>query len=125
MPTVASFHASDLSREQLRRMLAEHLALERAQVFRRLLVKRCGVIALIVVALGVSTSLIPSVGTWTIAGLFVAAPAGAWLRELHLQARVARVLSGVASESATAGTREGTPGMRTSRHVTRLPPAAH
>ena len=48
MHTVTSFHASAVQPDQLGEIMAAYLALERARIFRRLLVKRFGVLAVIV-----------------------------------------------------------------------------
>jgi hypothetical protein len=45
MQTVTSFHASSLPQEELGRLLADYLALDRARIVRRLMVARFGVLA--------------------------------------------------------------------------------
>ena len=47
MHTVVSFHGSAVKPDQLSGIMADYLALERARTFRRLLVKRFGVLAAI------------------------------------------------------------------------------
>jgi hypothetical protein len=95
MDTVTVFHASAVPREELSGILAEHLALERLRVFRRLLVVRfAGAIVLIVLA-GAGLGWLPT-PAW-LASVVVFSGTGAWVwlaerrREWHLNRRLQAV----------------------------------
>jgi len=97
MHTVTSFHASDVQTEQLTGIVADYLALERARVFRRLLVKRFGVLA--AVFAGVSLLSMPAFAFWFSVGLCVVAPVWAWIAELGCERRLARRLNEVPGQA--------------------------
>ena len=101
MPTVTSFHASDLQPDQLNRILARYLALEHARVFRRLLVRRCAVLAPIVGT--VSFFWLSAFAFWFSMGLCMAVPTWAWTVELGHERRLTRQLDGVPKETVPAG----------------------
>lgn len=95
MHTTTSFHASAVEPEQLRGILAEFVALERAKVFRRRLVARFAVltpIAAVVSILWLSASAL-----WLSVGICVAVPTWAWTVELGHERRLARRLGAVPS----------------------------
>ena len=93
MHTVTSFHASAVQPDQLSGIMADYLALERARIFRRLLVKRFGVLAAIVG--GVSFLWLSAFASWFSVGLCAAAPVWAWIVELGCERRLARRLDEV------------------------------
>jgi len=87
--TVTSFHTSAVPREQLSAIMADYLALEQARVFRRLLVVRCGLMALAISAAGFGLGWLPRFA-WMFGGsLFLAVPGAAWLAELRRARRLA------------------------------------
>lgn len=90
MHTVTAFHASAVPRDQLSEIMAAYLALERARIFRRLLVKRFGVLAVIVA--GVSFFWLSVFAFWFCVGLCVVAPTWSWIAELGCEHRLARLL---------------------------------
>lgn len=65
--------------------MAECEALEQMQVFRQLLVKRCGAIATAIAVGGLLLGLRHSFAFWFSEGIFVLAPASAWLVEGRLK----------------------------------------
>ena len=81
MHTVTSFHASAIPRDQLNAIMADYLALERARVFRRLLVVRCGLMALAIAAGGLGFGWLPRFAWMLSVSLFLAVPGAAWLVE--------------------------------------------
>ena len=81
MHTVTSFHASAVSQDQLSAIMADYMALEEARVFRRLLVIRCGLMALAIAGAGFGFSWLPRLAWMFGAGLFLALPGAAWLVE--------------------------------------------
>jgi hypothetical protein len=93
VPTFLSVTASEMPHDQLRQVLAEYLELEQAQIFRHLLVVRCGLMATIALLAALSTHAL-SVTAWSIMiGLILAAPIGAWIVELRCEWRLARRLN--------------------------------
>jgi Flp pilus assembly protein TadB len=97
MHTVASFHASAVQPDQLSEIMAAHLALEHARIFRRLLVKRFGVLA--VIAAGVSFLWLSVFAFWFSVALCVVVPAWAWMVELRYERRLARRLDAVPGQA--------------------------
>ena len=93
MHTVASFHGSAVKPDQLSGIVADYLALERARVLRRLLMKRFGVLATIFA--GISFYRLSAFALWFSVGLCMAAPAWAWIVELGCERRLARHLDEV------------------------------
>jgi hypothetical protein len=89
MADLISLPASSVSREELRDILSEYLALDRARVFRRLFVQRFGLLA---AASAVVSFIVPGLSTiarWLPPALFLAPPAWAWMVELRLAHRFA------------------------------------
>jgi len=95
MQTVTSFHTSAVSREELGAILQDYLSLERARVFRRLLVTRFGLLALLVAIIAAVTHELSLFARWFPIGLFLTPPTWAWITELRLARRLARRLDGV------------------------------
>jgi hypothetical protein len=87
MPTATSFHAADAQPEQVRAIIADHLALEHIRIFRRLLVQRCGAIALAIAVAGVGLGWLPPFASWFSISIFLGAPVCAWVIELQRQRR--------------------------------------
>ena len=78
--------------EQLSAVMAESLALEHVRVFRKLLVVRCGVIALAIAVTGQILGLRHSFGYWFSMAIFLAAPASAWVVERRREHQLGRRL---------------------------------
>jgi hypothetical protein len=97
MHTVTSFHASAVQPDQLNGIMADYLALERARIFRRLLVKRFGLLALILA--GVSLVWLSAFAFWFSVGLSIAVPVWAWTVELGCERRLARRLDEVPTQA--------------------------
>jgi hypothetical protein len=90
MRTVTSFHADSLKPEELSAILADHLALERLRIFRRLFVTRFGILTAIVTTAGwlwLSTA-----ATYIAAGLCLAPPMCVLLLEMTRERRLAQRL---------------------------------
>ena len=92
MHTVTSFHASAVQPEQLGGIMADYLALERARAFRRLLVTRCGILALMAAVIGAGLHWLPPLASWCSVGVCLVPPVGAWMVELQRDVRLARRL---------------------------------
>ena len=97
MHTVTSFHASDVQPDQLSGIMADYLALERARIFRRLLMKRFGVLA--VVFAGVGFHALSAFASWFSVGLCVAVPVWAWVVELGCERQLTRRLAKVPGQA--------------------------
>jgi Flp pilus assembly protein TadB len=93
--TVTSFPASGVRPEQLNRVMADYLALERARTFRRLLVRRLGLLALVMVVIGVGFHWLPTFASWISVGLCLVPSAWAWIAEIRLERRLARRLEDI------------------------------
>jgi hypothetical protein len=93
MQTVTSFSVSAMPREQLKAVLAAYLALDRARFLRRLLVRRCGMLALLATLLGIvqGLSLLARV---LMLGICILPPAWAWIAEWRVERRLSHRLSG-------------------------------
>ena len=95
MDTVTVFHASAVPREELIGILAEHLALERLRVFRRLLVVRfAGAIAVIFLA-GAGLGWLPRPAWLASVVVFSGTGASVWLAERRRERHLNRRLQGV------------------------------
>jgi Flp pilus assembly protein TadB len=92
MQTVTSFRASDVQPDQLSRIMADYLALERARIVRRLLVRRFGLLALIVAVAGAGFHWLPPFASWFSVGIFLVPPASAWIVEVRRDRQLARRL---------------------------------
>ena len=91
MQTVTALPTSSVSPGALGGILADYLALDRARVARRLLVKRCGTLAGLAFALALSAH--ASLAVRTIAPGVLATPAvWAWIAERRLARRMAASL---------------------------------
>ena len=95
MQTVTSFPTSAVSREELGAILQDYFSLERARVFRRLLVTRFGLLALFVAIIATVTHELSPFARWVPIGLFLAPPTWAWITELRLTRRLSRRLDGL------------------------------
>ena len=72
MPQVTSLPASSVSKEQLRVILADYLALDRARVFRRLFVVRFGLVACALAVLALVAPGLSTIARWLPPALFLA-----------------------------------------------------
>ena len=95
MHTVTAFAGSAVSQADLTSIMTEHLALERAQIMRRLLVTRFGGLGAIIVATGLAGHGVPPSVYWGGAALCAAVPMCAWIAELRHDCRLARRLEQV------------------------------
>jgi hypothetical protein len=111
MRTVITVKGSAVRPEQLSALLADYLALDRARGVRRLLVTRCGLLALVVVVAGLVIPGLSLLTRWLSVGVLLTPPAWALSTELRLERRLSQRLDRVdhmeeheapaATESAT------------------------
>ena len=92
---VTSFAASAVPPEELNAIAADYLRLEQARIFRQLLVMRCLVIAIAIAVAGAGFGLLPPVACWVSVGIFLAAPAWAWIVEFRRESQLSRRLESV------------------------------
>src|SRR5262245_27428628 len=100
MHSVASFHGSTVSAEQLSAIVADHMALERVRLFRRALVPRCGALALLAIAFDLLVHNLSGAARWAPLAVFATPPVWAWIVELRLKYRLTSRLTAV-DESGT------------------------
>jgi hypothetical protein len=99
--SVTALPSSAVSPAALSGILADSVALERARLMRRLLVKRCGGLAALVLALALSAH--ASLAVRTIApGVLVTPAVWAWVAEMSLARRLGRRLDAVPGSGAFA-----------------------
>ena len=92
MHTVTSFHSSAVARPQVRAIMAEYLALERARVLRRLLSWRFGLLAAVAAVLGFGFHRLSLFASWLSVGVCILIPLWAWVIELRCDRRLAQRL---------------------------------
>lgn len=97
MHTVTSFRASDLESHQVKAIMAEYLALERARTYRRLFVTRFGLLALVVAAVGFGFHWLSAFASWSSLGLCLVTPTWAWVAEFRNSRRLVRSLKKIPS----------------------------
>jgi hypothetical protein len=97
MPHITSFRASEVPPDTLRNILTDYVALDRARMFRRLLVTRFGILVLVAIGVAFAAPGLSMVARTIPIGLFLAPPAWAWIVELRLEHRLSDALEGVDS----------------------------
>ncbi len=95
MRTFTSLNASDIPPDRLKRILADYIALEEAQIFRRLVLRRCGLLSLVAAVLASMTHAFSGAVWALIITLPLAVPAVAWIAEVRIELRLSRALSDI------------------------------
>lgn len=95
MHTVTSFHSSAVQRRELGGIIADYLALERARNLRRVLVARCGLLAVGTAAAGFGFRWLSPFASWFAVVFWVIPPIWAWGVELYRDQRLSRRLEEV------------------------------
>jgi hypothetical protein len=90
---VTSFHAAGVEPENVRAVTTGYLALQRAQVYRRLFVTRFGLLAALFGLAGFGFHWLTSFATWTGVALCAVAPTWAWVTELRCDWRLTERLN--------------------------------
>ena len=102
METVTCLRSTDVPHEALGPLLSEYLALDRVRNLRRLLLVRCGSLALATAVLGPLVGWLSALArSVMVAGLLVP-PVCAWVVERRADSRLSRRLSSIKTESGTA-----------------------
>ena len=99
MNVITQFHSSAIPAAELNRIAAEFLALERTRIFRRLLVRRFGLLALATLVASVAFHWTPLVATVCSVIVFAAPPLCVWgleIRQDHALTRRLGSIPGVA-----------------------------
>jgi len=91
--TIRSFPADAVPREQLGRILSDYLTLDQTRIFRRLLVVRCGLLALVAVGVGALVHGLSPVARWLPPVLFLVPPGWVCAVEFRLERRLSRQLA--------------------------------
>jgi hypothetical protein len=95
MQTVTSFEASAVDDAELTGIMADYLALERVRTFRRLLMIRCGLLAVATALIGFGLHWLTAFASWFSITAFLTLPASAWILEIRRNARLGRRLEDV------------------------------
>ena len=90
MQTVMSFRASSLPQEELRRLLADYLALDRARIVRRVMVVRFVVLAAAAALLETVVHGFSALARSFTVALCLVPPIWAWIVELARERQVSR-----------------------------------
>lgn len=93
--TVTSFASSAVPRDQLNRILADYVAIDRARLLRRALVTRFGILSMLAATAGQFASGPFGIARWLPAGVCLVPPTWAWIAELRLNRRLTRRLEQV------------------------------
>ena len=104
-----SFSAAELDPAKLERVLADHVELEQARVFRQLLVKRLALIATTAWILARWLHVLTRTQLLTVLGTFSAVGVVAFAVELRVRRRLTRALDGVDMTAAARAQREEAP----------------
>ena len=93
MSAAISFHVSDLPPDQLQVLLAEHLKIQQLQIFRRLVVTRLLVVAVVATGAGRLAGVLSPVASVIVAGIFTIPAAAVWMAEVAAKRRFRRRLA--------------------------------
>jgi hypothetical protein len=97
MQHITSFRASQVPPDTLRDILTDYVALDRARMFRRMLVTRFGILVLVAIGVALAAPGLSMAARTVPIGLFLAPPAWAWIVERCLERRLSDALEGVDS----------------------------
>jgi hypothetical protein len=89
-----SFRSSDVDGQELRAIMRDYLALEHTRVYRRLLVRRFGLLALMLAVAGTGLHWLTPAATWFSVAVCLAVPLSTWISELKCARRLTRRLPG-------------------------------
>ena len=95
MQPITAVFSSSLSATEVTSILGDYLALDRARVYRRLIVLRCGGLACLALLIAMALPAAPSWARWFPPALFLVPPAWAWIAELRLERRLSQRLDSV------------------------------
>ena len=107
METLTWFRSTDVPRDKLAPLLSEYLALDRLRTVRRLLLVRCGALALTAAIVGPFVGWLSALGRSLVVALFLIPPAWAWILERRADLRLSERLRSV--DARTAGDPQAPP----------------
>ena len=100
MPVVTAVDAASVGRATLNALMADYLALERARVYRRLVVRRFSLLAFVFAVIGFGFRWLPQFASWFSVGLCTAVSVWAGIVELRCDRRLTRRLDGLPDSAA-------------------------
>jgi hypothetical protein len=95
MHEVTSFEGSAIDPTELSGIMAEYLELERLRLVRRMLVGRCGALALAASMIGFGLHWLTPFASWFSVSVFLGLPAAVWVFEIRRESRLGDRLSAV------------------------------
>src|SRR5262245_24759064 len=79
MPTVTSFHPTNVAAEQLSAVMADSVALDEARIYRRLFVTRFGALAFFLGTIGFGFHWLSPFASWCSVAVCAVPPIWAWI----------------------------------------------
>ena len=95
MEALTWFHSTSVPRDELAPLLSEYLALDRLRTVRRLLLVRCGALALLAAVVGPLVGWLSALGRSLVIALFLLPPAWAWILEKRADLRLSNRLRSI------------------------------
>jgi len=87
-----AFHSSAVDRQELSAITRDFFALERARVYRRLFVRRFGLLAMALGGVGIGLHWLSPAATWFSVAICLAVPMWTWIGERTCDGRLTRRL---------------------------------
>jgi hypothetical protein len=100
METLTWFRSATVPRDKLAPLLSEYLALDRLRTVRRLLLVRCGALALMAAVVGPLVGWLSALGRSVVVALFLLPPAWAWILERRADLRLTDRLRSIDASTA-------------------------
>jgi len=100
MEMVTWVRSTDVPNDALGPLLSDYLALDRLRSFRRLLLVRCGSLALATAVLGPLVGWLSAVARSVMVAVFLVPPAWAWILERRADMRLSERLRSIKTDSA-------------------------
>jgi len=101
METLTWFRSAAVPPDKLGPLLSEYLALDRLRAVRRLLLVRCGALALMAAVVGPLVGWLSALGRSLVVALFLLPPAWAWLLERRADLRLSARLRSIDTRTAS------------------------
>ena len=101
METLTWFRSASVQPDKLAPLLSEYLALDRLRTVRRLLLVRCGALALTAAVVGPLVGWLSALGRSLVVALFLVPPAWAWILESRADLRLSNRLRSIKANTAS------------------------
>jgi len=98
MEIVTGLRASAVPQDALGPLLSDYLALDRLRGLRRLLLVRCGALALAAAVLGPLVGWLSALARAVMVGVFLLPPAWAWILERRADTRLSQRLRSISND---------------------------